>query len=97
MITKDKLATWVLDTKWKLLDQGNRSNKYGISQSDMYQLYAYGHKFIEGNQKNLMLIYPMTDKFTEALSVFKYEDGFKLWAVPFDIVRGELLLSGVEV
>jgi 5-methylcytosine-specific restriction enzyme subunit McrC len=97
MITKDKLATWVLDTKWKLLDQGNRSKKYGISQSDMYQLYAYGHKFLDAGNKNLMLIYPMTKKFTEALPVFRYEDGFELWVVPFDIANGELLLPSSEV
>ena len=94
MVTKDKLATWVMDTKWKLLDQSNRSNKYGISQSDMYQLYAYGQKFISEGVKKLMLIYPMTERFTEALPVFKYEDGFNLWVVPFDIAKGELLYSG---
>jgi 5-methylcytosine-specific restriction enzyme subunit McrC len=97
MVTKDNLATWVMDTKWKLLDQNNRSNKYGISQADMYQLYAYGQKFIGGDQKNLMLIYPMTEKFTEALPVFEYEDGFKLWVVPFDITKGELLYSGLDM
>jgi len=97
MVTKNKQPTWVLDTKWKLLDQGNRSNKYGISQSDMYQLYAYGHKFIREGVKNLMLIYPMTEKFTKALPVFKYEVGFELWVVPFDIARGKLLISGLDV
>ena len=33
---------WVLDTKWKLLDEADRRGKYGLSQSDFYQLYAYG-------------------------------------------------------
>jgi hypothetical protein len=44
-----------------------------------------------------MLIYPMTEKFTEALPVFRYEDGFELWAVPFDVVKGKLLISGLNV
>jgi len=32
----------VLDTKWKLL---STAPDYGISQSDMYQVYAYGKKY----------------------------------------------------
>lgn len=90
-IIKCGVTTWVLDTKWKLLDQRNRAKKYGISQSDMYQLYAYGKKFMNSREKNLMLIYPMTEKFSEPLPVFNYEDGFSLWVVPFDIEQGRLL------
>ncbi len=82
---------WVMDTKWKLLDASKRAKNYGISQSDMYQLYAYGHKFLHGQQKKLMLIYPMHAKFTEALPVFTYENGFELWAVPFDVENAKLL------
>jgi 5-methylcytosine-specific restriction endonuclease McrBC regulatory subunit McrC len=44
-----------MDTKWKLLtDDG--SEKYGISQADMYQMYAY-HKRFE-NAKKVILLYP---------------------------------------
>ena len=35
----------VLDTKWKLLDSSQRADKYGLSQSDFYQLFAYGQKY----------------------------------------------------
>ena len=40
--------TWVLDTKWKLLDQslGGSNDKYKLSQSDFYQLFAYGHRYL---------------------------------------------------
>lgn len=43
----------VLDTKWKKLIQN--SNNYGISQSDMYQMYAYAYKY---DVENIILIYP---------------------------------------
>lgn len=34
--------TIVLDTKWKRL---NRSDNYGVSQADMYQMYVYSKKY----------------------------------------------------
>lgn len=39
----------VLDTKWKLLDglKANGTNKYGLSQSDLYQLQAYGLSYLD--------------------------------------------------
>lgn len=43
----------VLDTKWKKLIRN--SNNYGISQSDIYQMYAYAYKY---DVENIVLIYP---------------------------------------
>lgn len=48
----------VLDTKWKLLNADSRSN-YGISQSDMYQMYAYGKKY---DTSEVVLLYPLNEK-----------------------------------
>lgn len=92
VVLKDKQPVCVMDTKWKLIDSSDRKNKYGISQSDMYQLYAYGQKYLKGNEhKELMLIYPKTDKFQASLPVFKYEDGLTLKVVPFDLDAGSLV------
>lgn len=44
----------VLDTKWKLLSSNSQAN-YGISQSDMYQMYAYDKKY---KSEKVILIYP---------------------------------------
>jgi 5-methylcytosine-specific restriction enzyme subunit McrC len=49
--------TIVLDTKWKLLS-GNEKNS-GISQSDMYQMYAYGKKY---RANKVVLIYPRSEE-----------------------------------
>ena len=43
----------VLDTKWKKLIEN--SKKYGISESDMHQMYAYAYKY---DVENVILIYP---------------------------------------
>lgn len=51
--------TVILDTKWKTLNDTKTS---GISIQDLYQLYAYGHKYTEVHGKHpvLVLIYPAT-------------------------------------
>ena len=57
----------VLDTKWKKLIRN--SNNYGISQSDMYQMYAYAYKY---DVENIVLIYP---KHKEISFIKKNENG----------------------
>ena len=47
----------VIDTKWKLLNNDSHYN-YGISQSDLYQMYAYGKKY---KSCNIILIYPLNN------------------------------------
>ncbi|WP_210446962.1 McrC family protein [Vibrio crassostreae] len=90
-VVKDSRLVCVMDTKWKLIDASNRRAKYGISQADMYQLYAYGHKYLkEQASKELMLIYPKSECFFEPLPSFKYEDGLTLKVVPFDLSSGTL-------
>lgn len=76
----------VLDTKWKLLDglKGNGTDKYGLSQSDFYQLQAYGQSYLDG-QGDVVLIYPKTDTFDRPLPVFEFPkvEGLRLWVLPF--------------
>ena len=47
-------TTLVLDTKWKQLT-ADRKNRYGISQADLYQMYAYSKKY---GAKDVWLLYP---------------------------------------
>jgi 5-methylcytosine-specific restriction enzyme subunit McrC len=85
---------WVLDTKWKKLDASDRGNKYGLSQGDFYQLYAYGKKYLAGQAASeLVLIYPATNSFEKSLPVFDYGDGMKLWVLPFDLTDQVLIDS----
>lgn len=76
----------VLDTKWKLLDgsKANGTDKYGLSQSDFYQLQAYGQSYLDG-QGDVVLIYPKTDTFDRPLPVFEFLkiEGLRLWVLPF--------------
>ena len=57
VIKKDD-RTVILDTKWKRLYDNERIN-YGISQADMYQMYAYSKKY---KTPEVWLLYPINDK-----------------------------------
>ena len=74
----------VLDTKWKLLDQNQPDGKAGIAQADMYQLFAYGHKCLNGKGQ-LILIYPHWASFTQPLESFIFGDHLTLDVIPFDL------------
>jgi 5-methylcytosine-specific restriction enzyme subunit McrC len=76
---------WILDTKWKLVDETDRANKYGLNQSDLYQLFAYGMKYLAQGGGNLVLIYPRATTFRNPLDAFDLGHGLKLHALPFDL------------
>ena len=82
-------ARWVLDTKWKRLDAalGGSDDKYGLSQSDFYQLFAYGRHYL-GGTGDVFLIYPSTAKFDAPLPQFSFSEDLRLWVMPFDLERG---------
>ncbi|WP_445427362.1 McrC family protein [Alishewanella sp. HL-SH05] len=77
---------WILDTKWKLLNAEDRENKYGLSQQDFYQLFAYGQYYL-GGKGTLVLIYPAWHKFpaNTKLAAFSFNDDLKLLVLPFDL------------
>jgi len=87
VIYKDGDPHVILDTKWKLINSSGK-DKYGISQADMYQMFAYGHKYLRGSG-NIVLIYPEQDNFDAAIEYsFDYGNDLKVWVVPFIIDDG---------
>lgn len=55
IVVKKGSRTIILDTKWKSLIN-NEGKNYGISQADMYQMYAYSKKY---NTPEIWLLYPV--------------------------------------
>jgi len=90
LLIQNDAKHWVLDTKWKRLDAADRKNKYGLSQSDFYQLFAYGQKYLDG-KGDLILIYPLRAAFSEPLPIFEYSPQLSLWVLPFDLEGGVLV------
>lgn len=84
-----------MDTKWKLIDgqKSNGTDKYGLSQADFYQLYAYGQRYLNG-EGDMVLIYPGTDEFKKALPVFEFPKpgNLRLWVLPFCLRERALVL-----
>ncbi len=85
---------WVLDTKWKRLDQSNRRANYQISQNDFYQMYAYGQKYLGGSGV-MALVYPRHASFDRPLPVFSFHEELCLWAVPFDLDLATIYHGGI--
>lgn len=89
LIKDDTRNMVVLDTKWKLLD--SKINNANISQSDVYQMFAYAKKYLkrgssEQHGNDVVLIYPMQNNFKQPLpTYFDLDDGHKLWVTPFEI------------
>ena len=51
-----RLERIIIDTKWKRLTN-DRSKNYGISQADMYQMFAYAQKY---ETPEIWLVYPLS-------------------------------------
>jgi 5-methylcytosine-specific restriction enzyme subunit McrC len=92
---KSKVVT-VMDTKWKLLDASlnTTKHKYNLSQSDMYQLFAYGEKYLRG-QGDLYLIYPKHAGFTESLADFMFKPDLRLHVVPYDLETDDCQITSI--
>lgn len=88
IIIQNEKEKIVLDTKWKKLYNDTNKN-YGISQVDMYQMYAYAKKY---DVKKVILIYPYTEE-TEYIMknnnyenlIYKSNDGVSIQIFFFNI------------
>ncbi|MEX9253249.1 McrC family protein [Pseudenterobacter timonensis] len=93
ILLEDSSQCWVLDAKWKRLNSLDVNSKYGLSQADFYQLYAYGQKYMHG-KGDMALIYPEHKDFNEPLPPFYYSSELRLWVLPFALEgknKGKLL------
>ncbi|MDK2602521.1 McrC family protein [Vibrio vulnificus] len=100
IVVSDKTShepLYVADTKWKRIDekQATAKRKYGISQSDMYQMLAYGQNYLDGAGL-VYLIYPAYEHFKEPLPLFRFDDRLSVRVIPYDLVSDECELLGVE-
>ncbi len=76
----------ILDTKWKILKSDPDAN-YGISQSDMYQMYAYAKKY---DSKEIWLLYPQNDDVTDFGNIiFNSDSGITLKVFFIDVEKIE--------
>lgn len=82
ILLKTQSESVILDTKWKIIDSTKIKQNYGIEQTDLYQIYAYGKKY---DCRQLFLVYPAHENFRKPLQVFDYEHNMSLIVLPFDV------------
>lgn len=78
IVIKHENEVIVADTKWKIIKE-----EKDISQSDMYQLFAYGKKY---KNRQLYLIYPANSE-KELELFYEYENGLNLHVLFFDVKK----------
>lgn len=78
----------VLDTKWKLLSDKARNN--GISQSDMYQMYAYSKKY---EADSIVLLYPYSDAISKTDIRYASNDNVKVDVAFVDLKNADGSIS----
>ncbi len=90
VITRGDGSRIILDTKWKSLSDKPGIN-YGISQTDMYQMYAYAKKY---KTSEIWLLYPVNPEMRSHPDIsFDSDDGVKVSLFFVDIanIRTSLL------
>ena len=92
LVSHAGLPRCVLDAKWKTVSAVDKDKRYGLSQADLYQVYAYGHKYLDEGvgERHVCLIYPASDAFAEPLDTFEFELGFTLHVLPLDIDTAQI-------
>ena len=86
VITREDGMKIILDTKWKRLVDKPRIN-YGISQADMYQMYAYAKKY---RTSEIWLLYPVNPEMRDHTDIaFRSDDGVDVRIFFVDIANIE--------
>ena len=84
VITRGDGTRIILDTKWKSLSDKPGIN-YGISQTDMYQMYAYAKKY---KTSEIWLLYPVNPEMRSHPDIsFNSDDGVKVSLFFVDIAN----------
>ncbi len=80
---------YILDAKWKLLDTKSRNND--ISESDIYQMHAYGRTYqsqLKGvSIPHTCLVYPKSPHFKQKLNRMRFGHDLHLDVIPFDLAN----------
>jgi 5-methylcytosine-specific restriction enzyme subunit McrC len=75
----------VADAKWKLLDEDE--TRFGIAESDLYQLAAYAVRY---SAAGAALIYPKQQRFSKKRVLGLYRPQLQVQLIPFDVVERSL-------
>ena len=88
VLANDSGRIVIMDTKWKSLID-NKNKNYGISQADMYQMYAYSKKY---SAPEIWLLYPVNDQLRnhEPISFMSYDVKVNVFFVDVEKISDSL-------
>ena len=93
VITREDGSKIIMDTKWKSLVDKPRIN-YGISQADMYQMYAYAKKY---ETSEIWLLYPVNSEMRNHQDItFESADGVNVRLFFVDVANIENCLLALR-
>ena len=92
VIEKPNSGLVIMDTKWKELSDAKKN--YGISQNDMYQMYAYSKKY---KTSEIWLLYPLNNEMRNHHSIlFSSDDGVSVHVFFIDVSNIENSLKELK-
>ncbi|GEO18829.1 hypothetical protein MAE02_65250 [Microvirga aerophila] len=94
IVVSDGSTKWIIDAKWKLLSS-DASRHFNLDQSDFYQMFAYGQKYLKG-AGDLYLVYPRTRHFAETHGPLKLSETLRVHVVPFDLFTRQAPFSFLQ-
>ena len=83
---------FILDTKWKRINEEDGDLKHGVNQADMYQLFVYGKKY---GCKKVALVYPKTKHFAKPLQ-YRFDCELSLACLPFDVSQPDCSVKKIS-
>ena len=76
----------IVDTKWKLLDQLDRTLKFGMKDNDVQQMFAYSAYYLDLKHEVVMVYPTRKGIFDKPLPIMKFKNGTSmLKVIPFDL------------
>ncbi|HHY2118906.1 TPA: McrC family protein [Acinetobacter baumannii] len=76
----------IVDTKWKLLDQLDRTLKFGMKDNDVQQMFAYSAYYLDLKHEVVMIYPTRKGIFDKPLPIMKFKNGTSmLKVIPFDL------------
>lgn len=88
------ITSLIIDTKWKHLKSDQEDSRNGVSQADLYQLYAYAQRY---DSNDNVLLFPQVNDVTPKEYYLADEPGKKLRVdfvdLNFDLVRNKKRLQ----
>ena len=92
LCTSSGTVRFILDAKWKYIGEDGNEPIGDVSNSDLYQLYAYGKRY---ECQTVALVYPANKHFTRPSTV-RFFDDLKLVLLPFDVSSSEASKRSVQ-